>query len=83
MKKNDLILIAVILVLGIGIFAGVKLYVSITTKTDPEIVIKIDGEEYKKIKLSEDGTIKVETKDGNYNIIKIHDNPLSYNIRYT
>lgn len=68
-KKNDLILIAIVIFLCIGIFA----YISFTKEEGSKLVITIDGEVYKTLDMSEDITLTLEDKNGETNTLQIKD----------
>lgn len=69
MKKNDYYLLIILLILG---FLVSFLYTRISQKRDnPSFcVILVDGEEYKRVSLSEDIDICVDTPDG-FNIVSV------------
>lgn len=71
MKKNDFILLAVIIVAALAAFGGVSLYSAISTRA-PEAVVYLDGEEQGRYPLSEDTTVEIRQESG-YNILQIRD----------
>ena len=71
MKKNDLILIAVILVVTLASIAGIRAWQFNNTKGFATAVVTIDGAVYGKYPLSEDVTQRIELSDGSYNILNI------------
>lgn len=73
MKKNDLILITVILVVTLSIIAGMRIWQKNNTSTDSVAVVTIDGERYGSYPLSEDITERIELPDGSYNNLVIRD----------
>lgn len=72
MKKNDIILIAVIVVLALAAFGGISLYSANSTR-EAEAVVILDGEEQGRYPLSQDTTVKIDLADGSYNILEIKD----------
>ncbi|SFB33026.1 hypothetical protein SAMN05216249_12130 [Acetitomaculum ruminis DSM 5522] len=72
-KKSDIYLILIIAILAIGAFAFQKIYENKTSVGKAYAVIRINGDIYKKLPLDEDTEVKIELKDGNYNIVKIKD----------
>ncbi|MBR1643303.1 MAG: NusG domain II-containing protein [Butyrivibrio sp.] len=73
MKKNDIILIAVILVMTIAVLLGMRIWQKNSTDGDAVAVVTIDGNVYGQYPLSEDITEKIELPDGSYNILSISD----------
>lgn len=71
MKKNDFILLAVLVVIALAAFCGVSLYSALSTK-EPEAVVYLNGEEQGRYPLSEDATVELRQESG-YNILKIQD----------
>lgn len=76
MKKNDVIMIAVIVVIALGAFAGINLYGEHNTK-DAQAVVTIDGKEYGSYSLAEDTTVKIESENGGFNLLVIEDGAAS------
>lgn len=72
MKKNDVIVIAIIVVIALAVFAGVNFFGEQNTK-DARAVVTIDGAEYGSYSLSEDKKIKITSEHGSYNILVIED----------
>ena len=68
-KKNDFILIGIILVLGIAFIV----FMNLTKKEGSRVVITVNGEVYDTLSLLEDTTYTVEGKDGSYNTFVIKD----------
>ncbi len=68
-KKNDFILIGIILVLGIAFI----IFINLTKKEGSKVVITVNGEEYDTLSLEEDTTYTVKGKDGSYNTFIIKD----------
>lgn len=71
MKKNDLILMAALIVIAAAAFLGVSLYSRISTKA-PEAVVYLDGKEQGRYPLSEDTTVEIR-QESSYNILQIRD----------
>ena len=76
MKKNDVIMIVVIVIIALTVFVGVNYYGEQNTK-DAQAVITIDGKEYGSYPLSEDTTVKIELEDGKFNLLVIEDGAAS------
>ena len=73
MKKNDVILIAVLLVAAVLTAVGMRIWQMNNTKDAAKVVVTIDGQVYGTYPLSEDRTEKIELPDGTYNILTISD----------
>ena len=73
MKKNDVILIAVLLVAAVLTAVGMRIWQMNNTKDAAKVVVTIDGQVYGTYPLSEDRTEKIELPDGSYNILTISD----------
>lgn len=71
-KKNDMVLIAVLLFAAVLAYAGMTWYGKGTTK-NAAAVVTIDGMEYGRYPLSEDTEETINLPDGNYNILVIKD----------
>ena len=71
MKKNDVILIAVLLVVALLVAGGMRIWQMNNTKDTANVVVTIDGEVYGTYPLSEDRTERIELPDGSYNILII------------
>lgn len=76
MKKNDVIMIAVIVIIALAAFVGVNLYGEQNTK-DAQAVVTIDGKEYGSYPLAEDITVKIESENGGFNLLVIEDGAAS------
>lgn len=70
MKKNDVILLAALIVAALAGFGGVSLYSKLSTR-EPQAVAYLDGEEQGRYPLSEDTTVEIRQTDGSYNILQI------------
>ena len=70
MKKNDIVLIGVILVLALAAYVGVGIFQSANTH-NPEAVVLIDGKEYGRFPLDREITERIELSDGSYNVLEI------------
>lgn len=73
MKKNDIILIAIILVITIGCLLGMRIWQKNNTRGDALAVVTIDGEVYGEYPLSEDLTERIDLPDGSYNVLTVKD----------
>ncbi|MCR4695052.1 MAG: NusG domain II-containing protein [Pseudobutyrivibrio sp.] len=73
MKRNDLILIIIILVVLGAATLGLRFYQLSTTKDQAMAVVTIDGQLYGKYPLSEDMELKITQDNGEYNILHIED----------
>ncbi len=71
MKKNDLILIVITLVVAIACLLGMKIWQKSNTSGDAVAVVTIDGNIYGEYPLSEDVVERVELPDGSYNVLTI------------
>jgi len=71
-KKNDMILIGVILVLALLAYVGMTLFQSANTH-DAEAVVLIDGVEYGSFSLDTDMVERIELSDGAFNVLEIKD----------
>lgn len=69
MKRNDIILVAIILVVA----AAGLLYMNIVKKSGDMVVIKVDGEIYKELPLNKDATLEIEGVGGGRNKLVIKD----------
>lgn len=70
MKKNDVMLLAALVVIALAAFGGVSLYSALSTK-EPEAVVYLNGEEQGRYPLSVDTTVELRQENG-YNILRIH-----------
>ena len=73
MKKNDIILIAIILAVTAVCLLGMRIWQKNNTKGDAAAVVTIDGNVYGQYPLSEDCVEKIEFPDGSYNVLTIKD----------
>ena len=73
MKKNDIILIAVLLVVALLTAGGMSIWQVNNTKDAAKVVVTIDGQVYGTYPLSKDMTERIELPDGSYNILTISD----------
>lgn len=72
MKKNDVILIGVILIVALAAFGGISWYSEKNTK-EAEAVVYVDGEEQGRYPLNQNTSVRVSLEDGNYNLLEIKD----------
>ena len=73
MKKNDMVLISIILALAIACLLGMRIWQKNNTKGNATAVVTIDGNVYGEYPLSEDYEEKIELPDGSYNVLTIKD----------
>ena len=71
-KKNDILLIGVILVLALAAYVGVSIFQDATTY-NAEALVLIDGEEYGRFPLDIDVVERIELPDGSYNVLVIEE----------
>ncbi len=71
MKKNDVILIAILLILAILSYIVIKYFIM---NNGAYVEVIINGETVETFDLSEDITYKIETENGDYNLLVIKDN---------
>lgn len=72
MKKNDIILISIIMLFALVVFSGISLYFSATTR-GAEAVVYLDGKEYGSYSLKQEKVIEIKQENGNYNLVQIKD----------
>ena len=72
MKKNDVILIGVILVLALVSFGGIYLY-SAPNTGNGEAVVYLDGAEQGRYRLDQELSLEIPAGQGNYNVLEIKD----------
>ncbi|WP_242992233.1 NusG domain II-containing protein [Faecalicatena contorta] len=68
-KKNDLILAGIILILALA----AVLFITLTKKEGGEVVVTVDGKVYKTLPLDKDTTLSIEEESGHYNVLEIKD----------
>lgn len=71
-KKNDIILIGIILILALAAYVGMNFFRGANTH-DAEAVVLIDGVEYGRFPLDVDVTERIELQGGAYNVLEIKD----------
>ena len=71
MKRNDFILIAVILVVSLLALGGLRIWQKNNTKDNAVALVTIDGAVYGSFPLSGDLTERIELPDGSYNLLVI------------
>ena len=71
MKRNDIILIAVIMIVTLVTMAGMRIWQKSSTSDSAVAVVTIDGSVYGTYPLSEDVTERIGLADGSYNILTI------------
>lgn len=70
--RNDIILIAVLIVLAAASYIGINVYQRVSTR-EPLAVVTVEDVEYGRFPLNVDVTEKIELPDGAYNILVIKD----------
>ncbi len=73
MKKNDIILIVVLLAVSLVFGVGLNFYKKSNTQNQPMARVTIDGNEYGIYPLNEDRIEKIELSNGSYNVLEIKD----------
>lgn len=71
-RKNDVILIGIILVLAVLAYVGIRFYQR-TYTTDAVAVVTVEEKEYGRFPLNQDVTQRIELPDGSYNVLVIKD----------
>ena len=71
-RKNDWILIVILLVAAVGAYVAMQYYQNVSTK-NAVAVVTVDGVEYGRYPLSEDHTETIRFEDGSYNRFAIMD----------
>ena len=71
-RKSDIVLIAVIFVLAVAAYFGIKFYQDSSTR-EPVAVVTVDGDEYGRFPLDQDVKEKIELPDGAYNLLVVKD----------
>lgn len=71
-KRNDVILIVIVLVIALGAYLGIYAYQGRNTK-DAVAVVRVGETEYGRFPLTEDVTEKIELPDGSYNILEVRE----------
>ncbi len=69
MKRNDFILIAIIL----AIAAAGLIYLNFAKKSGDMVVVKVDGAVYKELPLNKDTTLEIQVTGGGTNFLVIKD----------
>ena len=73
MKKNDLKLIVIVLVVAVAFWLGMSWYQKTNTENEAYVLVTIDGVEYGRYPLNEDTTERIEFENGAYNVLEIKD----------
>ena len=68
-KKNDIILIGAVLILGLAVIV----FMNLTKEEGSKVVIKVDGDVYDTLYLTEDTSYTVKLPNGTYNTFEIKD----------
>ena len=69
-KKNDILVIGVILVLALAAYVGVSIFQDTNTH-NAEAVVLINGKEYGRFPLDMNVEERIELSDGSYNVLVI------------
>ncbi len=72
MKKNDVILIAGLLLAALAAFGGISWYLAADTQK-AEAVVEVDGQEKGRYPLDQDTSVEIQLEDGSYNLLEIKD----------
>ena len=72
MKKNDVILIAGLLLAALAAFGGISWYLAADTQK-AEAVVEVDGQEKGRYPLYQDTSVEIQLEDGSYNLLEIKD----------
>lgn len=72
MKKNDVILIAGLLLAALAAFGGISWYLAAGTQK-AEAVVEVDGQEEGRYPLDQDTSVEIQLEDGSYNRLEIKD----------
>ena len=73
LKKTDLVLLGALLVIALALF----LFFGMRSGSGVWVSVRVDGVETERHPLSENGTYKIESGDGDYNILTIEDGSVS------
>ena len=73
MRKNDIILISVIMAVAVAALVGMRLWQMNNTRGTAVAVVTVDGALYGTYPLSEDVIQKIDLLDGTYNVLVISD----------
>ncbi len=73
MKKNDIILVALLLLLAGAAYLAISLYQNSTTGKQGVAVVYIDGKKKAEYPLNKDTEVKIELENGKYNLLEIKD----------
>ena len=68
-KRNDIILIGVVILLSLGVLV----FLNLTKQEGSELVVTMDGNIYKTFQLNQNTTFTIEGENGTYNTFKIKD----------
>ena len=72
MKKNDVILIAGLLLAALAAFGGISWYLAADTQK-AEAVVEVDGQEKGRYPLDQDTSVEIQLEGGSYNLLEIKD----------
>lgn len=71
-RKNDIILITIILALALASYFGIRYYQGVNTK-EPVAVVTVDDVVYGLFPLKTDAVERIELPDGSYNLLVIRE----------
>ncbi len=77
MKKNDLILIASLIIIAFAILLGQRLWQKSNTTENAYVVVTVDGQEYARYTLKEDREETITLDNGAFNKLVISDGKVS------
>ena len=72
MKKNDVFLVAGLLLAALAAFGGITWYSAASTR-EAEAVVEVDGQEQGRYPLDQDTSVEIRLEDGSYNLLEIKD----------
>lgn len=70
MKKNDIFLIGALLLIGVGLFLGYRIFYR---QVGASVEITVDGKVYQNLSLAKDQKLEIPTEDGGRNVLSIQD----------
>ena len=70
MKKNDILLIGALVLIGVGLFLGYRIFYRQVGKS---VEITVDGKVYQNLSLAKDQKLEIPTEDGGRNVLSIQD----------
>ena len=73
MKKNDLILIGILMAIALAILGITRVWQKNNTPDTAMVVVTVDGAEQGRYPLNQDMEQRFDLSDGSYNILRIYD----------